>query len=243
MIRIRDKLKKVILEKKNSEKIQEKIKSYYEEVREESKREIEDKFKNISYKNLTNYTENEQRLAKIDIRLEELEKLREELSLEREEVLKEIKRENLQRMEKVREENEKKFNPKVDEKIYQFKEGRSSYLREKRFERINKYLKYVYTEDPNEPKQAIGEYYDDYTHLVDSKSFKNVNETQRRIIEEKAKTVYVRVPGKLMSDAEEYENNTLDDLEMDIHMICHSHLDLGWLEAYTELFPSINFFL
>lgn len=128
---------------------------------------------------------------------------------------------------------------KTHEGVYVFDSERPKYLNSKRYDRLNKFSRQLFSKQ--KPSRNIGSYYQD---VWNSYNFTNVNKTQQEEIQEKGKRVYVE--GEKGEDEryfiKDYKNETLDDLDMEVHVISHSHIDPGWRSTFIET-NNCKFFL
>lgn len=168
------------------------------------------KFDKIDVKNM------DLSLDSINKRLEILEDLKKELENKKETILKKN--------------GEKKFQAKIREDLPNFDpENRQDYLHKRILERANKYKVNVHSKGKN--SRVVGMYYKDTKDFF----YKNIkNETRRHIFDERVKEIYLTsVDNDTRYDYGGYDQETFDNLDMDIHIVCHSHLDLGWYKKYS----------
>lgn len=183
------------------------------------------KSKNIKYfTSLLPKLSTETDIEDIELTMEDIDK--------RLEILNSLKKKLEIKKEKIFEKNKKKnFKAKIRKGIPNFDPGaREDYLHRILLERQNKYRVNVYSKGSD--RKIIGEYYQD-TKNFDFKKIKN--STRKNIFEKSVKKIY------LMSEVNEtryqhkdYNNEKFDKINMEIHIICHSHQDLGWYSTYNE---------
>lgn len=227
--KIEKNFKENLLEKKISEKKEKILKKFHKNL----KAKIKKKLTPPQLKSL----------QELDNHLKTLSELESNLSKTQKSLLKnsQEKNSNFFKNQKNLQKFQKEFSPYINTKIYNFTKTTKKNLKLKQAERISKNIKYVFSEDPKEPLQVIGEYYEDLAHLSNSSNFENINKTEKKLLEEKARQIYVRVPWRFYYKLPDFEKEyELDDLDMDLHFICHSHNDLGWVLTLDDLTPGKN---
>lgn len=235
MMNFREKIKNEIRESEHEEYLKEKIDKYVQDIKFQAANDARILVEKIDLKVDSRYSENEIELMKIKEMIKENKKFGEELKEKKEKILEKIKEENEKKSIEERKRMLLEFNPVTHKKIYKFEKSRSSYLSLKRAERKQKHLLYVKTEDHLDTDKVIGEFYKDQVKSI-REDFPGTNDQIAFHIKEYGKKPVVRIPEVNRYDIKDPNFEKIyKNMNMEIHMMCHSHMDLGWLLKVKEL--------